>query len=292
MENYTYLDLATALLGQDSQKDVATTYNIPTAKLSTIKPVLTEYKEETNRLQQSIKELEQVKAKLQDSIRKLEQSESKTEQSNKELEQVITNLELRSKELEQSNKELEQVITNLELRIKELEQSNKELEQVITTSEVIQTTENVGIISSNPNGLFYNLLEQVTTKYFGMLSTGNIIVTLVNTLECLSLFSCCLYLLPNLFFGITIGTVLISLLWYVQYIVKSPKYIYIANEYLGIAGVITLLSCATHYATIMKLGGIYIPSVIDKDLSIIVAIIMPCCSFIALWLRNRQMIED
>jgi exonuclease VII small subunit len=271
MENYTYLDLATALLGQDSQKDVATTYNIPTAKLSTIKPVLTEYKEETNRLQQSIKELEQVKAKLQDSIRKLEQSESK---------------------LEQSNKELEQVITNLELRIKELEQSNKELEQVITTSEVIQTTENVGIISSNPNGLFYNFLEQVTTKYFGMLSTGNIIVTMVNTLECVSLFSCCLYLLPNLFFGITIGTVLISLLWYVQYIVKNPKYIYIVDQYLGIAGVITLLSCATHYATIMKLGGIYIPSVIDKDLSIIVAIIMPCCSFIALWLRNRQMTED
>ena len=250
MENYTYLDLATALLGQDSQKDVATTYNIPTAKLSTIKPVLTEYKEETNRLQQSIKELEQVKAKLQDSIRKLEQSESK------------------------------------------LEQSNKELEQVITTSEVIQSTENVGIISSNPNGLFYNFLEQVTTKYFGMLSTGNIIVTMVNTLECISLFSCCLYLLPNLFFGITIGTVLISLLWYVQYIVKNPKYIYIVDQYLGIAGVITLLSCATHYATIMKLGGIYIPSVIDKDLSIIVAIIMPCCSFIALWLRNRQMTED
>ena len=264
MENYTYLDLATALLGQDSQKDVATTYNIPTAKLSTIKPVLTEYKEETNRLQQSIKELEQVKAKLQDSIRKLEQSESK---------------------LEQSNKELEQVITNLELRI-------KELEQVKTITEAIQTTEAVVVISSNPNGLFYNFLEQVTTKYFGMLSTGNIIVTMVNTLECISLFSCCLYLLPNLFFGITIGTVLISLLWYVQYIVKNPKYIYIVDQYLGIAGVITLLSCATHYATIMKLGGIYIPSVIDKDLSIIVAIIMPCCSFIALWLRNRQMTED
>ena len=217
-------------------------------------------------LQEANDDLQSQVANLQAAEKDLQASNAKLQATNKQLQSQVANLQAAEKDLQTSNAKLQDMQ-------EELATAKKDLDALCLGSEQ-------AIIPKYLNG---NI-----DRYLGELTTGNVVVSIVNAIECCSLFSCSVYIMPTLVLGIICGIMLSSVLWYAQSIIKNPKYIGVSAEFMTVAFFVMCLSMSAHYAAISKNGGVIIEALNSLDITIVVSIVIPAISFASLYLRNAQ----
>jgi len=230
--------------------------------------------------------LHQEKANLQQELHncKLVASEAASETSR--LQVLSEQLQVTEQQLAESRKQ--QQITAKQLadaknELSELSESNR---SIVVNAEALQT-ELLSLRATTEQAIIPNYIDNWVRRYAGEVEIGNSIVTLINTIECVSIFACCMYIMPTIALGAICGTMMASLMWYAQSIIKNPKYIGASAEFLTVAFVVMCLSIATHYAAFYKQGGVTIDA-IGIDITLVVSIVIPSLSFASLWLRQAQ----
>ena len=230
--------------------------------------------------------LHQEKANLQQELHncKLMASEAASETSR--LQALPEQLQATEQQLAESRKQQQLTAKQLADAKNELSELSESNRNIVANAEELKT-ELVSLRATTEQAIIPNYIDNWVRRYAGEVETGNSIVTLINTIECVSIFACCMYIMPTIALGAICGIMMASLMWYAQSIIKNPKYIGASAEFLTVAFVVMCLSIATHYAAFYKQGGVMIDA-IGIDITLVVSIVIPSLSFASLWLRQAQ----
>lgn len=248
---------------------------------------------EKSNLQNQLDEKKQLAVRLHQDIANLQQelhnckivaSEAASETSR--LQALSEQLQVTEQQLADSRKKEQANAEQLTIAKNELASQQQAANELRLLTEQL-AEELSSLQATTEQAIIPNYIDSWIKRYAGEVETGNSIVTLINTIECVSIFACCMYIMPTIALGAICGTMMASLMWYAQSIIKNPKYIGASAEFLTVAFVVMCLSIATHYAAFYKQGGVIIDA-IGIDITIVVSIVIPSLSFASLWLRQAQ----